>query len=311
MKIVAVEPIGMVSEQIQYYEALFANMGHQLIVFSDRKEDAESLKSRIQGTDIIIVSNIRLDKDILSVCPQLKMISVAFTGIDHIDQEYCREHQIKIYNAAGYATVAVAELTIALILDLYRKITVLDAETRKGGTRGQFLGQQIRGKKVGIVGTGAIGKETALLLQTLGAEVCAWSRREAEELLQRGISYLSLEELLSICDIISLHLPLTSETTHLLSAEKLALCKQNAVIINTARGKVIDIPALAKALQERKIAGAAIDVFEIEPPLLTSHPLFSAPNCIVVPHIGYATREAFNIRIDIVMENIVKWINEQ
>ena len=310
MKIVAVEPIGMSDAQIRHYEEYFANMGHQLTVFPDRKEDAESLKLRMQGADVVIVSNIRLDEDILSACPQLKMISVAFTGIDHIDQNYCREHHITIYNAAGYATVAVAELTIALILDFYRKITVLDAETRAGGTRGQFLGQQIRGKKVGIIGTGAIGKETALLLQALGAEVCAWSRSESEELRQRGISYLPMEELLATADIISLHVPLTQETTHLLSAERLALCKPNAIIINTARGNVIDMPALAKALQDGKIAGAAIDVFEIEPPLPLSHPLLSAPNCIVVPHIGYATSEAFDIRIDIVMRNVVEWMKE-
>lgn len=119
-----------------------------------------------------------------------------------------------------------------------------------------------------------------------------------------GIPYLSLEELMSTCDIISLHVPLTADTHHLISRELLSLCKPTAILINTARGNVVDIDALADLLKEGKIAGAGIDVFEKEPPLATDHPLFDAPNCIVVPHVGYATREAFDDRIDIILNNL-------
>jgi D-3-phosphoglycerate dehydrogenase len=122
-----------------------------------------------------------------------------------------------------------------------------------------------------------------------------------------GITYLCLDNLLKQADIISLHLPLTKETNLLISKEKLAICKPSAVIINTARGKLIDNAALTKALCEKQIAGAGIDVFESEPPI-TAHPLLNAPNCILTPHIAYATCESFDQRIDIVIANINRWL---
>ena len=307
MKIVAVEPINMSIAQGRYYEELFASMGHHFICFSDRNENVAVLKQRMKHADAAIVSNIPLPADILSACPQLKFISVAFTGTDHIDLEYCNDQGIEVRNASGYATTAVAELTIGLIIDLYRHITFLDSDVRKGGDRKQFLGHQIRGKVVGIVGTGAIGKETALVLQALGCKILAWDKIESKELKEKGVKYLSLDELLSASDIISLHLPLTPETTGIISADKIDLCKPSAIIINTARGKIVNISALAQALRNGKIAGAALDVYETEPPLPNTHPLLTAPNCLLVPHIGYATKEAFDARIEIVMKNVVDW----
>lgn len=310
MKIVAVEPIGMNSSQMAYYEKIFSRMGHQFICFPDRKEDAETLKQRMRHADIAILSNIRLNSDILSCCSRLKVISVAFTSTDHIDMGYCQDQGIKVFNASGYATVAVAELTIGLIIDLYRHITLLDAETRKGGTRRHLLGQQLHGKVVGIIGTGAIGRQTAFYLQALGCRIIAWDRVEDERIVNAGIPYVSMDELLSTADIVSLHLPLTSETENILSFKELDLCKPSAIIINTARGKLINMEALSQALRNKKIGGAAVDVFETEPPLPESHPLLNAPNCILAPHIGYATREAFDTRIGIAMNNVVNWLKD-
>lgn len=311
MKIVSVEPINMSAAQTRYYEELFASMGHHFICFPDRNENASVLKQRMKHADVAIVSNIPLTADILATCPQLKCLSVAFTGTDHIDLEYCNDQGIEIYNASGYATTAVAELTIGLIIDLYRRITVLDSDIRKGGDRNQFLGRQIKGKVVGIIGTGAIGKETALALQALGCKILAWDKVETKELKEKGIKYLPLDELLSSSDIISVHLPLNNETTGIISADKIDLCKSSAIIINTARGKIVNISALAQALRDRKIAGAALDVFETEPPLPNNHFLLTAPNCLLVPHIGYATREAFDARIEIVMNNVIHWLKSQ
>jgi D-3-phosphoglycerate dehydrogenase len=180
----------------------------------------------------------------------------------------------------------------------------LDADIRRGGTRNNFLGRELRGKRVGIVGTGAIGQRTAFLLQHFGCEVVAWSRSEYDDLAAQGIVYLPLEELMKTSDIISLHVPLTTETHHLISRELLQMCKPTAVIINTARGNVVDIDTLADMLNAGMIAGAGFDVYEKEPPLAEDHPLFSAPNCVLVPHVGYATREAFDDRIDIVLSHI-------
>lgn len=305
MKVVAVEPIGISESRALALTQEFAKQGYEFFCYRDRKEDSATLIERMKDAEIVIVSNIKIGADVLSQCPKLQFLDVAFTGLDHIDLEYCKAHNIKVMNASGYATEGVAELAIGLMIDVYRHITVLDADTRKGGTRNNFLGNELRGKRVGIVGTGAIGIRTALLLQHFGCEVVAWSRSEKQEILDHNIPYLSLEELMNTCDIISLHVPLTAETHHLISKELIAKCKPTAVIINTARGNVIDIDALAEALKNGTLAGAGIDVFEKEPPLAETHPLIDAPNCILVPHVGYATREAFDDRIDIVVNNIL------
>lgn len=305
MKIIAVEPIGISESRTQEIATELAKYNHEFVCYRDRKEDAATLIERMKDAEIVIVSNIKIGADILSKCPKLKMLDVAFTGLDHIDLDYCQAHDIKVKNASGYATEGVAELAIGLMIDVYRHITALDADIRQGGTRNNFLGKELRGKRVGIVGTGAIGTRTALLLQCFGCEVVAWSRTQKADILAHNIPYLSLEEMMRTCDIISLHVPLTAETHHLISRELLSLCKPTAVIINTARGNVVDIDALAELLKAGKLAGAGIDVYEKEPPLAKDHPLFSAPNCVLVPHVGYATREAFDDRIDIVLGNIL------
>lgn len=309
MKIVCVEPIGISKEKAEIINKEFVSLGHEFVFYNDRKEDEDSLRERMKDADIVIISNIKLSSDVLRTCPNLKMLSVAFTGIDHIDLDYCNKNNIKIFNASGYATVAVAELTIGLIIDVYRHITSLDNTTRKGGTRNNFLGRQLRGKKVGVIGTGAIGQELIIMLQAMGCDIIAWSRTEREEVKNNNVKYVSLQELMKESDIISLHVPLTKETNHLINKELLSLCKKDSIIINTSRGNVIDMEALSECLKEECIAGAGIDVFEIEPPLPQNHPLFNAPNCIITPHIGYATREAFDIRIDIVINNVKAWLN--
>lgn len=308
MKIVAVEPIGITSEKAQEMKAIFKLQNADFEVYPDRQESPEILRERMRDADAVIVSNIPIRKEILSECPKLKILMVAFTGLDHIDLEYCCQNNIVVRNAAGYATTAVAELAVGLMLDSYRRLTVLDAATRQCGTRNNFLGRQLKGKVVGIVGTGAIGRETARLLLAFGCKVVAWSRTQREELSGMGIQYLPLEDLMRQADIVSLHLPLTEQTHHIISREMLALCKPTALIVNTARGNVVDIDALAEMLENGKIAAAAFDVFEKEPPLAENHPLLKAPNCLVVPHIGYATREAFDIRIDICVETLLNEI---
>jgi len=308
MKIIAVEPIGISPAQLQEIRSRFSSLGHDFIFYPDRKEDEASLIDRMQDADIVIVSNIKLNENILSQCKNLKMLSVAFSGLDHIDLNYCKQHNITVRNASGYATTAVCELTIGLILDVYRHITLLDAQTRNQQTRDNFLGRQMAGKTVGIIGTGAIGSAVALSLQKLGCNIVAWNRSKNQTLIDNGIEYLSLENLLAASDIISVHLPLTEKTSHLLDASALKLCKKDAIIINTARGNIIDMQALSNMLITGQLAGAGIDVFETEPPLPHNHPLIAAPNCIITPHIGYATQEAFQIRIDIVIENILQSI---
>ncbi|MDR3046848.1 MAG: hydroxyacid dehydrogenase [Bacteroidales bacterium] len=311
MKIVAIEPINMSAAQVRRYEQLFNQIGHQFVCFPDRSEDPIILKQRLKHADVAIVSNIRLNSDILSSSSRLKLLSVAFTGLDHIDLGFCYDQGIEIMNTSGYATTAVAELTVGLIIDLYRRITFFNNEIRNGGSRKNFLGKQMRGKTAGIIGTGLIGKETALSLKALGCKVIAWDKIEDPDLRSSGIPYYPLDELLSISDIISLHLPLNEQTENLISAEKLELCQPNAILINTARGKIVNTSALAHALRNGIIAGAAIDVFDAEPPLPQNHPLLTVPNCILLPHVGYATCEAFDTRIEMAVNNVIRWLKGQ
>lgn len=310
MKIVAVEPIGISQERAKQLSEIYAQKGLQFVVYPDRKEDAPTLIERMQGAEVVIVSNIPLRKEVLQECKDLKFLNVAFTGLDHIDQDYCKENNILIRNASGYATQAVAELAVGLMLDVYRQMTSFDLATRKLGTRNNILGRELRGKTVALIGTGAIGLATAKLLKAFGCKVIAYSRSERKEALELGIEYLSLEEAVKQADIISLHTPLTNETKNLISKEIIALCKPSAIIINTARGGVIDNLALANALNEDRVAGAGIDVYEKEPPLEENHPLLSAKNTVLLPHVAYATRESFDIRIDIILNNLNQYINE-
>lgn len=304
MKIVAVEPIGISAERAESIKQELAVKGHEFVWYPDRKEDTATLVERMKDAEVVIISNIPLPAEVLSQCPKLQFLNVAFTGLDHIDLAYCQEHNILVKNASGYATEAVAELAVGLAIDVFRKITSLDGSIRQGGVRGAFLGRELRGKTVGIVGTGAIGTRTAELFKAFGCRVIAWSRTHKPEVMNLGAAYVTLEGLMRDSDIISLHVPLTAETKHLISKEMLALCKPTAILINTARGNVVDMDALAECLRENRIAGAGIDVYEKEPPLPETHPLLSAPNCVLVPHVGYATREAFDDRIDIILRNL-------
>ena len=304
MKIVAVEPIGISAERAQEIRQNLADKGHEFVWYADRKEDSATLVERMKDAEVVMISNIPLREEVLSQCPKLQFLNVAFTGLDHIDMDYCATHNILVKNASGYATEAVAELAIGLMIDVLRKITNLDGSIRQGGVRGAFLGRELRGKTVGIVGTGAIGTRTAELLKTFGCRVIAWSRTHKPDVMNLGVAYVTLEGLMRDSDIISLHVPLNDETKHLIGKEMLSLCKPTAILVNTARGNVVDMEALADSLRNGKIAGAGIDVYEKEPPLSQDHPLLNAPNCVCVPHVGYATREAFDDRIDIILGNL-------
>lgn len=310
LKIVAVEPIGISKEKETELKHFFEKYECTFNVYYDRKEDSDSLIERIADNDIAIISNIPLRKEVLEKCPNLKLLAVAFTGLDHIDMEYCKERNIEVINASGYATRAVSELAVGMILDVYRKISDFNNSIRDGGGRNNFLGRELYQKTVGIIGMGAIGKQTSLLLKAFGCNVLAYSHSSNLVMEREGVKYVDFNTLMQESDIISLHVPLTSETENLINKENLKLCKPSAILINTSRGKVVNSEDLAFALNNNLLAGAAVDVYETEPPLKNSHPLLQAKNCICLPHIAYATRESFDKRIDIVISNIEKWLSK-
>ena len=308
MNIVCVESLGIGRERFESLKAHYASMGHTFTYYMDRNEDEATLADRMREADVAVISNIKLPASVLSQCTKLRYLSVAFTGLDHIDLAYCREHGITVQNAAGYSTTAVSELAVGMMLDLLRNIVTLNEMIRQGGSRGTFLGRELRGKTVGIVGTGAIGTATARLLLAFGAKVIAWSRTERSEVKALGVEYVSLEALLQQSDIVSLHVPLCDATRGLIGEKELALMKPTALLVNTARGPVCDIAAVGRALIESRIAGAAFDVFEKEPPLPIDHLLLSTNRCLVTPHVAFATEESFAARADIVFGHVDEFL---
>lgn len=310
MNIVCVESLGISRERFESLKAHYSAMGHDFTYYMDRQEDETTLADRMREADVAVISNIKLSAAVLAQCPKLRYLSVAFTGLDHIDLAYCREHGIKVQNAAGYSTTAVSELAVGMMLDLLRNIVTLNEKIRQGGSRGTFLGRELRGKTVGIVGTGAIGTATARLLVAFGARVIAWSRTERPEVKALGVEYMPLDDLLRQSDIVSLHVPLCDETRGLIGERELTLMKPTAMLVNTARGPVCDIAAVGRALIESRIAGAAFDVFEHEPPLPIDHLLLSTNRCLVTPHVAFATEESFAARADIVFGHVDEWLKQ-
>lgn len=306
MKLKTIEPLGIEKEK-------FLNMAEEVLgdrveitYYDNRVEDVNTLIERSKDAEIVVLSNFQYRKEVIENCPNLKMICVAFTGVDHVDIDYCKNRGITVCNCAGYSTVAVADLVFGLLINIYRNIIQCNIVTRKGGTKNGLVGFELEGKKFGIIGTGTIGMRVANIAKAFGCEVYAYSRTVKEG---NGIKYVDLNRLLSICDVISLHVPLTEATKGLINDENIKLMKKNAVLINTARGPVVDSKALSYALKNNIIAGAGIDVFEIEPPISVEHVLFDAPNLIVTPHVAFATKESMIKRAEIVFDNIDKYIN--
>ncbi len=308
MNIICVESLGIPQARFEELKKHYASLGHTFTYYMDRHEDESTLIERMQEADIAVISNIKLPASVLSQCPKLRYLSVAFTGLDHIDLAYCKAHDIKVQNAAGYSTTSVSELAVGMMLDLLRNIVTLNEKIHQGGSRGTFLGRELRGKTVGIIGTGAIGTATARLLMAFGAKVIAWSRTQRAEVKALGVEYTTLESLLQQSDIVSLHVPLNDQTRGLIGKEQLALMKPPSLLVNTARGPVCDIAAVAKALIEGRIAGAAFDVFEQEPPLPIDHLLLSTGRCLTTPHIAFATEESFAARADIVFGHVDEYL---
>lgn len=306
MNIVFLEPLGMCECNLNKACETINKNGHHITFFPDRNENEDVLIERTKDAEIIAISNIPLSKHFFDACPKLKMISVAFTGVDHIDLEECRKKGITVCNAAGYSTQAVAELAIGMIIATFRKIVGGDAITRVSGDRQNFLGTQMSGKTIGIIGTGAIGQRVAQLAHAFGCKVIAWNRtpRTIE-----NIQFVDKETLLRTSDIVSVHIPLNKETNGFIGSSEFNMMQPHSILINTARGPIVDQEALYNALRKGIIAGAATDVYAQEPPLPASLELFNAPNLLMLPHMGYATKESFTERLCIVVENIEMWLN--
>lgn len=311
MKITVLEPLGVSEEEIRTIAKPITDLGHELVVFNEKSLDNEVLKERVKDTNILVIANSPLEGQVIKSAENLKIISIAFTGVDHVDLATCKERGILVCNSAGYSTPAVVELAFGLMISVLRNIVPLDKVTRDGGTMVGFSQREIHGKTLGLVGTGAIGSDVAKVGLAFGANVIAYNRSENEDLKSLGVEYRSLEDLFKESDIVSVHLPLNDETRGIIDEEKLRSMKEGAILINTARGPIIDNDALARVLNEGKISGAGIDVFDMEPPLPMDYPLLDAKNTVLAPHIGFASQEAMVRRAHIVFENILAWLEDR
>ena len=306
MNIVLLESLSISDNVLQKYIKNLEKNGHNFTYY-ERNDDVNLQKERVKNADVLMLANMPLKGEVIRACKNLKYINIAFTGVDHVDVKTAREMGIKLSNASGYSNDSVAELTICMMLSLLRNIPQVDARCRAGKTKDGLVGCELKGKTVGIVGTGAIGMTVAKLCHAFGCKIVAYngfSHKENSDL----ITYLPLKEMLEVSDIVTLHCPLTEKSKKLINKEALSFMKKSAVLINAARGGVVDTEALADSLNNGKISGAGIDVFETEPPLDINHPLLKTPNTIVTPHIAFATKESVEKRAEIVFENLNQFL---
>jgi D-3-phosphoglycerate dehydrogenase len=263
------------------------------------------LLKEIKGYDVLVVrSATKVTKEVIDEGKKLRIIARAGVGLDSIDVQAANSRGIELINAPEAPTIAVAELVIGLMLSWARKLPQADASTKQGRwEKTQLMGSELRGKTLGIIGTGRIGQAVgsrakAFLMNILANDV----GQNAEFIRKTRARYVDLEELLRKSDFVSLHVPSTLQTRHMMGRREIELMKPSAVLVNTSRGEVIDEAALTDALKKGKIAGACLDVYEREPP--KDSPLLKLPNVVLTPHIGASTVEAQREAALIIAEKI-------
>ena len=306
MKICLIDPLEVKESYIKEQKEKLEKLGHEFTYYGESAKDDEEKIKRLKEQDIAIITNKPVSRKVIENT-NLELIDVAFTGVDHVDLDACKENNIKVLNASGYSDDSVAELVVGLAIGVLRKFDK-NNENIFEGEANPLLGSLIKGKTFGVIGTGNIGKKLIELLQVFGCDIIAYSRTEKEEIKNLGVKYVDLETLLKKSDIVSLHIPNNKETKHFLSKDELDLMKEGAVLINCARGAVIDNDYLAKLLNEDKLR-AGIDVFDMEPPLPEDYPLRNAKNVILTNHVAFYTEEAMQIRAEIVFDNLYSYLD--
>lgn len=282
--------------------AALAGRGLEVVVVP--AADRAGLLAALPATEVLWHVLEPVTAAMLEEAPRLRLVQKIGVGVNTIDLEACRARGIAVCNMPGTNSRAVAEATLALLLAVLRRIAWLDRETRAG--RGWALPEdladrlgELGGRRVGLVGMGAVPRLLAPVLAALGAEPVYWSRRELPDAPAR---FLPLDELLATSDVVSLHLPLTPETSGFLSAERIARMKRGAVLINTARGGLVDEAALLAALESGHLLGAGLDVFAREP-VPADHPLLARPDVVVMPHLAWLTPETLERSLAVAVEN--------
>ncbi|MDU2565361.1 MAG: NAD(P)-dependent oxidoreductase [Anaerococcus sp.] len=307
MKITLLNPLEVKEEIILDNKDKLEEMGHEFDYYDSLAKDDDEIIERLKDSDIAIITNKPLSANVIDNCQNLEMIDVAFTGVDHVDLDAVKKNGITLLNASGYSDDSVAELVIGLIIAVMRKFNE-NKENIFEDTNNSLMGETLKGKKIGIIGTGNIGIKLIELLKVFGCDILAYSRTEKEDVKAMGVSYVDLDTLLKESDVVSLHIPNNNETKGFLGKDELDKMKDNAILINCARGPVVDNDYLAKLLNEDKLR-AGIDVFDMEPPLPKDYSLRNAKNVILTNHVAFYTKEAMENRAKIVFDNIYKYLD--
>jgi glycerate dehydrogenase len=276
--------------------------------------DTDDVPERVADCEIALVNKTRLDRAAIAAANNLKLIVLSATGTDNVDTVAAREHGVAVANIRDYCSTALGQHVCALILELTQHVGRYDALVKSGAWQSSksfalfdYPIRDLTGRVLGIVGYGSLGKAAAKIGGSLGMRVLISARPKSKIVLDGRVAF---ESLLEQADVLSLHCPLTDETRHLIGARELKRMKRDALLINTARGGLIDDEALAAALRAGEIGGAGIDVLPVEPPP-ADQPLLAPdiPNLIVTPHIAWAARESRQRALDQVVENIADFLN--
>lgn len=283
-----------------------------VVLHADRPADDDEKVRRAAGAACLINSRsaVKWPGSVLRRLPELRMVTVCGIGTDSIDVESARQLGIVVCNVPGQTAPIVAEHALALLLAAARRVVEQSDLVRRGGWR---TGENIylRGKRLGVVGTGPIGAEMVQLGRAIGMRVQAWTfRPSAERSAALGVPFVPLDELLRTSDAVSLHVKLTDATRGLIGARELALMKPGALLVNTSRGAVVETAALAEALRSGRLAGAGIDVFDVEP-VPPNHPLLECPTAVLTPHVADQNPEGMDILNAGVVENVLAFLQGQ
>ena len=307
MNIVLLESLGITAEVLDKHVQPLLAAGHTFKAYA-KTLDIEILKDEVKDADVLMLANMPLKGEVIRAAQNLKYIDIAFTGVDHVDLAAAKEMGARASNASGYSNESVAELAVCMMLMLLRNVPQVDERCRQGKTKDGLVGVELKGKTVGLVGTGAIGQRTAEILRAFGCRIIAadtfGGRRPGKP---EYIEYMPLNDMLEQADIISLHCPLTDVNKHFVNAEMIAKMKDGAWLINTARGPLVVEQDLADALHSGKLGGVAVDVVEVEP-MREASPLMSAPNSIITPHVAWAPDQARQRLINVAGSNIGAFI---
>ena len=283
------------------------NQFGEVTLYQKTESEAQAIE-RIGDHEIVLTNKVPITESLLNACPNIKLICIQATGYNIVDTAACAKRGIPVCNVPDYGTAAVAQFTLALMLELCHRIGLHDAAVHDGKwcrmTNFCFWDtpqMELGGKTLGIIGFGRIGRATAKLAEAFGMKVIACSRSRREN--DPAVEYVDLDTLLARSDFVSLHCPLFQENTKMVNEMFIAKMKNGAFLINTARGGLLDEAAVAEALASGKLAGAAVDVVS-EEPMKPYNPLLNAPNCIITPHIAWAPKESRQRLLDCCVENI-------